>query len=289
MDLSIIVPLYNGEEFLTKLLNNIYNQVNSKLNFELIFIDDLSTDNSLSLISKYVNANHISNIVVVRHQENKGTAAARNSGLEIASGKWVQFLDSDDTLDRKYFSIITDKLQSQDDIDCYVYGAKYHFSDRIKTHRPSSLEDSRPVGYKNIVVNKIYKRELLPNFNPEFTFEDVIWLVSVINKSPRCAIIDNLYYEINRTNQNSKMASAKSNEWKKMALATINQARSQNEDARAFVLETFVGTIFADIFKRRDRLIVALNAFTKHIRFLPKVIRNGIRHIDIKDEKNVLK
>jgi glycosyltransferase involved in cell wall biosynthesis len=88
---SIIVPIYNSENYLDKCINSIINQ--SFNDWELILINDCSTDNSLNIANKYINHK---NIFIIDIQENGGVANARNIGLSYARGSHVAFLDSDD-------------------------------------------------------------------------------------------------------------------------------------------------------------------------------------------------
>lgn len=97
-DLSIIVPVYNTEEYIIECLNSIYEQ---KLkNFEIIIINDGSTDNSINEINKY--SSKKKNIKVYS-QINKGQGSARNKALKMAEGKYIYFMDSDDLLVPSHF------------------------------------------------------------------------------------------------------------------------------------------------------------------------------------------
>lgn len=90
---SIIVPVYNVEKYLISAIESVLKQ--SYSNFELILVDDGSTDNCPSIIEKYVSRD--SRLIPI-HQKNSGLSSARNSGLRIARGEYIVFLDSDDML-----------------------------------------------------------------------------------------------------------------------------------------------------------------------------------------------
>ena len=95
MDLSIIVPVYNTEKFLEECLLSIF-KPNVEINrFEVIIVNDGSTDNSFSIIKKY--AQLYPNISII-NQPNMGLSTARNNALKIAVGKYILFLDADDYL-----------------------------------------------------------------------------------------------------------------------------------------------------------------------------------------------
>lgn len=281
MDLSIIIPMYNASAYITKLLNSIYSQPSYDINFEVIIIDDCSIDNSVELVKQYISAHKISNIQIIRESVNSGTAAARNSGLLIASGQWVQFVDSDDYLSNNYFQTIQPYLDTE--IDCYIYGFNMEYDGYNELYQPTIDIDQRMIGYRNSVVNKIYQRAILDQFEIDYEFEDVIWLVKLIGKDNyNCRVIPDLKYNVNRQNTNSKMANLKQEEWKKMAVNCIYAARELNHFAGEFVLETFVGTIFTPSYKLVNRLYVGSLAIMYHYKFLPIVVRDGIRNKSIK-------
>lgn len=94
--LSIIVPIYNVEKYIGECIESIINQ--KDINFELILINDGSTDNSLEICKKY--KKKYQNIVLI-NQENKGVSYTRNHGIDIAKGKYIMFVDSDDLLYNK--------------------------------------------------------------------------------------------------------------------------------------------------------------------------------------------
>ena len=91
--LSIIIPVYNVEAYLSTCLNSVYKA--TSLSTEIICIDDGSTDNSVSILQKYASSH--SNLTVV-HQDHSGASAARNHGITIAKGEYIFFLDSDDSI-----------------------------------------------------------------------------------------------------------------------------------------------------------------------------------------------
>lgn len=109
---SIIMPAYNDEEYIAKAIESVL--IQTYQSFELIIIDDGSTDSTPEILSEFKKHPRLT----VIHQKNGGTAAARNAGLHIVSGEYVCFLDSDDfyTLDR--LAIINDYLHENQDVQC---------------------------------------------------------------------------------------------------------------------------------------------------------------------------
>lgn len=93
---SIIIPLYNKEEFISQTLQSVLGQ--SFTDYEVIIINDASTDGSLALAQKFERPG----IRIINHPKNKGLSAARNTGIKHAAGNYVAFLDADDLLDPSY-------------------------------------------------------------------------------------------------------------------------------------------------------------------------------------------
>ena len=93
IQISVIIPAYNVEQYIQECLDSVISQENIKL--EIICINDGSTDSTGAIIEKYVD--HFSNIILYS-QNNKGLSASRNKGIELASGRYIYFLDGDDKL-----------------------------------------------------------------------------------------------------------------------------------------------------------------------------------------------
>jgi glycosyltransferase involved in cell wall biosynthesis len=105
---SILMPVYNTEIFLEESIDSVIDQ--SYKNWELICVDDGSTDNSLIILEKFRLKDHR---ITVIHQENGGTASgARNKGLSVASGKFIVLLDSDDKIEKDYIIKLVQKSLS---------------------------------------------------------------------------------------------------------------------------------------------------------------------------------
>ena len=98
--ISIIIPVYNAEKFIEDTINTVINQTYD--NYEIILIDDCSTDNSVNIINKYLN----DNIRLYKNKENIGVGLTRNVGIKHSKGDYIAFLDADDLWDK-------DKLEKQ--------------------------------------------------------------------------------------------------------------------------------------------------------------------------------
>lgn len=99
---SIIIPIYNVEQYITACLESV--EAQTYTDYEIILVDDCGTDGSMKIVNDYVNLNLNLNPNdrnswrVVRHEKNRGLSAARNTGTTVAKGKYVYYLDSDDTI-----------------------------------------------------------------------------------------------------------------------------------------------------------------------------------------------
>lgn len=112
---SIIVPLYNSEQFVQQLVESVKKQKYS--NWELIIIDDHSDDSTFKLASKFQNSR-----IHIFENNHKGVSSARNKGLELAKGTYIAFIDGDDIIDSYYIdSLVNDAIKSKADVvfQCY--------------------------------------------------------------------------------------------------------------------------------------------------------------------------
>lgn len=171
---SIIVPVYNSENFLTKCVNSILQQ--SYKNIELILVDDESPDKSGEICDRYAQEDHR---VVTIHKSNGGTCEARNVGLDHATGKYLMFADGDDWMEKNCVSYLVSLMQkTQSEMamtDCIftTRNLKQNNKDWIKKLTPEQavcelLYVKTPVG----PWNKIYTMEVIKKNGLKF---DVPW------------------------------------------------------------------------------------------------------------------
>ena len=168
--ISLILPVYNVEKYLERCLNSILSQTYS--NFELIIIDDGSTDNCPQIINKY--EKNDSRIKVFR-QENKGLSAARNEGLKKANGEYIGFIDSDDYISKYYLEYLLNALTDNNaSISCCTYESgtedNYYHDEKyegfendleIYDHTSAGQNMMKNKGIFVTVWAKLYKKEVL--------------------------------------------------------------------------------------------------------------------------------
>lgn len=132
IDLSIIVPVFNVEGYLKRALDSILMQ-SSPINYEIVLIDDGSSDNSGAICDKY--QNNFSN-VCVRHIENNGVSEARNLGISLSRGNYLFFMDPDDFVSEDFFEKIFPNLNDKWDVLCFGYNEIKENKDTILSCRP---------------------------------------------------------------------------------------------------------------------------------------------------------
>lgn len=160
MKISVIVPVYNVYDYLDKCLNSLVNQTDK--DFEVIIVNDGSTDDSQEIIDKYVSENNNMHFFI---KENGGLASARNFGLEKATGEYVLFLDSDDYYEPNTIEI----LKREADSDIVAFRMYVDEKDKIKEgnmemsefiYDEHILPSKRLLLYNPSACDKMFKREL---------------------------------------------------------------------------------------------------------------------------------
>lgn len=166
--ISIIVPIYNVEDFLARCIESILSQTYQ--NWELILVDDGSNDASPQICDKFAKKNCQIKVI---HKSNQGVSKARNSGLNIARGKYICFIDSDDVIDSCFFETLLPFIQQE--ADCIVYGYDRIHNGKLETFLLPNQEaiifkDIEKeffifnLKYYNLFVplwNKVYKRSII--------------------------------------------------------------------------------------------------------------------------------
>lgn len=131
VDVSVIIPVYNMEQYLDETIQSVLNQ--ELQNFEIILVNDGSTDSSAEICEKYAS---IDSRIHFFDQENLGVSVARNMGLTYAKGEFVYFLDSDDSLDSA-FLIGACRIAWKDNLDLVVVGEAYFYRAKRLTAVPT--------------------------------------------------------------------------------------------------------------------------------------------------------
>ena len=204
--ISIIVPVYNVEPYLRRCVNSIINQTYK--NLDIILVDDGSTDHSGEICDEYATKD---NRIKVIHRENGGLSAARNTGLNIAKGEYVYFVDSDDYIERETCEIaLSYAVNQQANIVCFGYREIFPSGQIINHSMDFSGIIEKPEiigklvleerGLRDFVWNKLFSRHLFDDIKfPEGrTFEDIFVMHRLFDCAYTIYIIPNILYNYNR-------------------------------------------------------------------------------------------
>lgn len=104
--ISVIIPVYNAEKYIERCINSVVAQTYN--NWEMIVINDGSTDNTENIIREKAKAD---NRIQIYSQNNQGAGIARNNGISKATGEYIVFLDADDYVNKEYFSLLMEKMR----------------------------------------------------------------------------------------------------------------------------------------------------------------------------------
>ena len=177
---SLILPVYNVEKYIGKCLLSCIRQENfSPADYEIIVVDDGCKDNSIAVARQIAETYPQHNIKFIT-RPNGGLSAARNTGLQHASGKYVWFIDSDDYIRTDALKILSDKLQETGDMDILRFSHQTIYNDDLQSAAPtiterfiSGFDIIAETGFLSACTN-IYRLDFLRS--NDFTFkEGVIW------------------------------------------------------------------------------------------------------------------
>ena len=156
---SIIIPIYNSNKYLKECLDSIINQTYS--NLEIILIDDGSKDNSFDICEEYAKKDKR---IILKKKNNEGVSATRNLGIEICTGKYILFIDSDDYCNENMIEKILYNSQKNDLIICgynKIYKNKkvhYIVKNKEKNIEDMVINDESVGGY---LWNKLFKTSII--------------------------------------------------------------------------------------------------------------------------------
>lgn len=221
MKFSILVPVYNVEKYLEQCVESLLNQT-YKGEYEIVLVDDGSTDSSGIICDRYAK-NNPDKIKVV-HKRNEGLVSARQAGIETADGEYSLFVDSDDFVENNLLETVNDCINHNNNPDMVIYSFKYYSNDKI-TNRKATLSadetsfenDNKKELYEALVSTnfitslwtKALKTEILKNDPTDYSLyydknmaEDWFRSIHLLTAAERIAYINTpLYYY--RTNEES--------------------------------------------------------------------------------------
>ena len=271
---SVIVPIYNVEKYLRRCLDSLVNQTLADI--EIILVDDESPDNSKEIYKEYLAKD---NRIKLVQKKNGGLGFARNSGLEIATGEFIAYIDSDDYVDVNMFKKLYDTSKSNN-LDT-VYCGYNNLDDELKVHSFSEVDDltifstkdevngvlldmiackpSSPLErkYRMSVWHAIYSRDLIENnrirfcSERQFISEDIIYHIDYLSKANRIAFIpDSFYYYC--YNEDSLTKTFREDRFEKSVIL-------HQELLRRFKVEGYKESVYKN---RVDRFIIGYARYT---------------------------
>lgn len=205
--LSFIIPAFNAGSTIQRCLDSVFNLPFSEKEYEVIVIDDCSTDNTVSLIENYGIAH--SNLTLIRQTRNHRQGAARNKGIDQASGMYIAFVDSDDTvLNEGIVNAVRAVQNSQADICYYDYeyqaqDGRWHMlkvPNELRGNLISSKEylENYYTTFYNGPSRTIIKASFLKNtrirFVEDVRWEDCDWTVKVYSRAEKIQFVDGVGY-----------------------------------------------------------------------------------------------
>lgn len=193
--ISVIIPVYNTEKYLDKCIQSILNQTFG--DFEIIAIDDGSTDSSLEILKKYEKDQRF----IIIHKENEGQAVARNIGIKKATGKYITFVDSDDYIDKNMLEDLYHLVQEKDaDIAiCDILKESEREKIVFKNYWDVNIEKNKNMMTSHMgPVARLYKKELFINhnifFKEKIIYEDLATVPLLAMASKKIEYINKPYY-----------------------------------------------------------------------------------------------
>lgn len=213
---TLVIPAYNVRGYIRECLDSVLQQ--DFTDFEVVAVDDCSPDGSGAILDEY--AKHDPRVRVLHLSQNVGLGRARNAGMEQATGDYLLFLDSDDTLAPGSLSAMAARLEATGDPDILIYDyARTYWNGRVQRNlRADLLEEREPAAFSlaerpslldllQIVWNKAYRRDFVTRHAFQFPpgyYEDAPWTFCSLITAERTAVLDRVcvYYRQRREGGN---------------------------------------------------------------------------------------
>lgn len=240
--ISIIMPIFNSEKWLSISIKSIINQTYN--NWELVLIDDGSTDSSGKICDEYA---LLDNRIIVVHKKNGGVSSARNEGLKIAKGNYITFCDSDDWLEHDYLEKFI-QFYYPCNYDIYFFGKIniingkkiFAVTNRKNFFQSTNITESdfiEMINYNYVpsVIGNFYKHGKIRDnyFELYMSFgEDLLYNLNVLHNENKVFISNEAYYNYNRMVDSSLTISTinvnKCNDFNKIYISLYNEGIFRN-------------------------------------------------------------
>ena len=262
--LSVVIPVYKAERYLDRCVKSVVEQTYE--NLEIILVDDGSPDNCPTLCDEWTKRDKRIKVV---HKQNGGVSSARNEGIYVATGDYIQFVDSDDYLEENFYMNIMSAYAS--DVDLVVSGFTIIDDAGVKKitkvdenieidlfKSPDSFMNYLCNGYNDMPVNKIYKRELITNvFMKDVPLgEDRIFNLDYLNNVKNKIILVSEAGYIYEFNQGSACHKERDNFYEILKISMVALKDFLIKHFDSFDSQEFyriVGDTFISIIKRNSK------------------------------------
>ena len=300
--ISVIVPVYNVEQFLPYCIDSII--VQTFTDYELLLVDDGSRDNSGKICDEYAKKD---NRIRVFHKVNGGVSSARNLGLNNANGEWVCFIDSDDTVSNNYIQHMAEAISDKDVLILTNYkkdtmGVCPVKLDNITLHNDEIIRYfiDNNIFALTAPYSKLYKIEIIKKYSLNFPEginmgEDVIFIMRYLNKISYASIINVCDYNVRETKGSlSSKYYPFENEWncyliwKKEMMTFLTRFGKIYDNALKVAWENRIGTTFNRclqcLYRQKEPL-----SFSTKLKYLKSIPYSDIKEFAIYYKPNKLR
>lgn len=200
---SIIIPLYNVEQYVTDALHSAFNQTFNDI--EYILVDDCSTDKTMAVVNDIVKKSiRKDSVKIIHHQCNSGLSVTRNTGVKNASGEYIFFMDSDDEISNEcielHYRALSTTCADFTVANTKLKGAKSVHVKSITSEvsEKSPIESYLSRNWLCSAWNKLYRKSFLLNnafcFQKGLLFEDILWSYYIASKANKIAVVEKETY-----------------------------------------------------------------------------------------------
>lgn len=277
-NVSVIIAMYNSESCIEQAIQSVLQQHKHGLDLEIIVVDDGSSDKSVQIVSQIES----DKIQLVPLSKNQGQALARNAGLELAKGEWIQFLDSDDRIGEDLYAKFEKAVQPG--FNCYLFSFIRELPRHSVMQTIRSINDKRAFGhFGGTVCNKFIRKDICMPFKP-FLYADICFCVDMMmNKDLHMGLLKDAYYFYNKKNDQSVTSNFNKKEFKKMTDYLYTQISKADSLTRKFILEISLAFLFDRNIPRSVSFPIALKSlFTLYRHFPSTLVNQNRKSIDNK-------
>ncbi|WP_186647662.1 glycosyltransferase family 2 protein [Fluviispira vulneris] len=275
---SIIIPIYNDEVVIPRLVNETLINYKNENKYEIIIIDDFSVDNSLNLIKELLILNNFDNYIILKHSKNLGASAARNYGCRHANGEFIAFLDSDDSWHLQKLELQINIMMQQ---KSFLSGTLHKVIDPKNLKKSMNLEINNvnfcEIKWPNILFKSpfstpsvVMHRSLLKNFKFDESFrysEDYDLWLRISNSYKTVKILENLTFTFKHDylSNNKSLSSNLLRMQNSLTFIKLKAIKDRNINLLRKII-VFI-SIFFDFLKLFRRIILMIGFKIKTIRF----------------------